>query len=124
MGFGENTQASLITRGLAEMTRLGRALGADPATFSGLSGMGDLIVTCMSRLSRNWSVGYRVGQGESVAQVLVQRQVEPTLGVGHDERFGVYPAPGEQGIQTPRCTLYGVHLPHLGQYLKFSIKKE
>ncbi len=70
IGFGHNTRAALITRGLVEITRLGCALGASPATFSGLSGMGDLIVTCTSRLSRNWSVGYRVGQGESVESVV------------------------------------------------------
>jgi glycerol-3-phosphate dehydrogenase (NAD(P)+) len=70
IGFGNNTRAALITRGLAEIMRLGCALGARRETFSGLSGMGDLIVTCTSRLSRNWSVGYRVGQGESVESVV------------------------------------------------------
>lgn len=70
IGFGHNTRAALITRGLVEIMRLGRALGASPSTFSGLSGMGDLIVTCTSRLSRNWSVGHRIGRGESVASVV------------------------------------------------------
>lgn len=70
IGFGDNTKAALITRGLAEMIRLGTALGADPATFSGLSGIGDLLVTCMSRLSRNRHVGERLGRGESTEAIL------------------------------------------------------
>lgn len=70
ISFGDNTKAALITRGLAEITRLGCALGAQPATFSGLSGMGDLVVTCASRLSRNHSVGERLGRGESIDQIL------------------------------------------------------
>jgi len=63
MGFGENAQSSLITRGLAEMTRLGIALGASPLTFLGLAGIGDLVATCQSPLSRNRSFGERLGQG-------------------------------------------------------------
>jgi glycerol-3-phosphate dehydrogenase (NAD(P)+) len=70
IGFGHNTKAALITRGLAEMTRLGTALGARPATFAGLSGMGDLIVTCTSRLSRNRAVGERLGRGERIEDIL------------------------------------------------------
>lgn len=69
LGFGDNTKAALITRGLAEMTRLGTALGAQPATFSGLSGIGDLMVTCMSAFSRNRSVGERLGRGESIQAI-------------------------------------------------------
>jgi glycerol-3-phosphate dehydrogenase (NAD(P)+) len=70
LGFGDNTRAALITRGLAEMMRLGVAMGARPETFSGLSGMGDLIVTCTSQLSRNRSVGERIGAGEKVSDIL------------------------------------------------------
>ena len=70
LGFGDNTRAAIITRGLAEMTRLGVALGALPETFAGLSGTGDLIVTCTSRHSRNRSVGERLGKGESIQQIL------------------------------------------------------
>ncbi len=70
MGFGDNTRASLITRGLAEMARLGVSLGAEPATFAGLAGLGDLVATCSSPLSRNRSVGERLGQGQTLAQVL------------------------------------------------------
>ncbi|MBT8398399.1 MAG: NAD(P)-dependent glycerol-3-phosphate dehydrogenase, partial [Gemmatimonadetes bacterium] len=70
MGFGHNTLAALLTRGLAEITRLGVAMGADPATFSGLAGMGDLVLTCTGSLSRNRTVGYRIGKGESLEEIL------------------------------------------------------
>jgi glycerol-3-phosphate dehydrogenase (NAD(P)+) len=69
MGFGDNTRASLITRGLAETARLGVALGAEPATFAGLAGLGDLVATCSSPLSRNRTFGERIGRGMSVAEV-------------------------------------------------------
>ncbi|MCL2782031.1 MAG: NAD(P)H-dependent glycerol-3-phosphate dehydrogenase, partial [Actinomycetia bacterium] len=68
LGFGDNSRASLITRGLAETARLGAALGADPLTFAGLAGLGDLAATCISPLSRNRTFGERLGRGESVAQ--------------------------------------------------------
>ncbi|WP_300016148.1 NAD(P)H-dependent glycerol-3-phosphate dehydrogenase [Pseudonocardia sp.] len=68
MGFGDNTRASLITRGLAEIARLGAALGADPMTFAGLAGLGDLVATCSSPLSRNRTFGERLGRGETLAQ--------------------------------------------------------
>ena len=67
-GLGENTLASLITRGLVEISRLGEALGADVRTFSGLAGMGDLVATCSSSLSRNRSFGQRLGRGDSLDQ--------------------------------------------------------
>jgi glycerol-3-phosphate dehydrogenase (NAD(P)+) len=70
MGFGDNTRATLITRGLAEMTRLGLAMGGHAATFSGLAGIGDLIATCSSSQSRNNSVGKQLGQGKSIDEVL------------------------------------------------------
>ena len=63
MGFGDNAQASLITRGLAETARLGVALGADPMTFAGLAGLGDLVATCSSPLSRNRTFGEHLGRG-------------------------------------------------------------
>jgi len=69
LGFGDNTRAALITRGLSEISRLGAALGCKAETFAGLSGMGDLIVTCTSRHSRNRGVGERLGRGESLAQI-------------------------------------------------------
>ncbi len=69
MGFGDNTRASLITRGLAETARLGAALGAEPTTFAGLAGLGDLVATCSSPLSRNRTFGERLGRGMSVEEV-------------------------------------------------------
>lgn len=70
IGFGDNTKAALITRGLAEITRLGTARGAQPETFAGLSGIGDLIVTCASKLSRNRGVGERLGKGEKLDDIM------------------------------------------------------
>ena len=72
MGLGENSQASLMTRGLAEMARLGFALGADPLTFQGLAGVGDLVATCQSPLSRNRTFGECLGRGMSVAETIAQ----------------------------------------------------
>lgn len=74
MGFGDNTKASLITRGLAETARLGAALGADPLTFSGLAGLGDLVATCTSPLSRNRTFGEKLGRGETLADILGRKQ--------------------------------------------------
>ena len=68
--FGDNTKAAIMTRGVAEIARLGTAMGANPETFAGLSGMGDLIVTCMSRHSRNRYVGEQIGAGKKLKQVL------------------------------------------------------
>lgn len=70
LGYRHNTTAALITRGLAEITRLGVAMGANPGTFYGLAGMGDLVLTCTGGLSRNRTVGYRLGQGESLDEIL------------------------------------------------------
>jgi glycerol-3-phosphate dehydrogenase (NAD(P)+) len=70
LGLGDNTKASLITRGLAEMARLGEAMGADPRTFAGLAGMGDLVATCSSPLSRNRTFGQHLGMGMTTAQAL------------------------------------------------------
>ncbi len=73
LGLGHNTRAALITRGLAEITRLGVALGADPATFAGLAGMGDLILTATGSLSRNRTLGVELGQGKRLADALAER---------------------------------------------------
>ena len=70
MGLGENSQASLMTRGLAEMARLGVALGADPLTFQGLAGVGDLVATCQSPLSRNRTFGENLGKGLTVEETI------------------------------------------------------
>ncbi len=70
LDLGHNAVAALITRGMAEITRLGVALGAQSATFAGLAGMGDLVLTCTGGLSRNRAVGMRLGQGQSIAEIL------------------------------------------------------
>jgi glycerol-3-phosphate dehydrogenase (NAD(P)+) len=70
LGLGDNTKSMLITRANIELTRLGLSLGAQISTFNGLSGIGDLIATCMSPLSRNFQVGYRLAQGESIDEIL------------------------------------------------------
>ena len=72
LGLGNNARASLITRGLVEMTRLGIAMGAKERTFSGLSGIGDLVLTCSSTLSRNYTVGVKLGQGMKLRDILAQ----------------------------------------------------
>lgn len=72
LGFGLNTRAALITRGLAEITRLGVKKGADPMTFLGLSGMGDLVLTCTGDASRNRTVGVKIGQGKSLKEALTE----------------------------------------------------
>ena len=70
LGYGDNSMATLITRALAELSRLGRAMGGNPATFAGLAGMGDLIATCVSPLSRNHRVGYALGEGRKLAEII------------------------------------------------------
>jgi glycerol-3-phosphate dehydrogenase (NAD(P)+) len=70
LGLGASTRAALITRGLAEMVRLGVAMGADEKTFAGLSGLGDLVLTCTGTLSRNYTIGHKLGQGGKLSEIL------------------------------------------------------
>jgi glycerol-3-phosphate dehydrogenase (NAD(P)+) len=70
LGLGSSTRAALITRGLTEMIRLGNAMGAKEKTFGGLSGLGDLVLTCTGTLSRNYTVGYQLGRGEKLDDIL------------------------------------------------------
>lgn len=72
LGYGDNTKAAMLTRGLAEITRLGVRIGARPTTFMGLAGIGDLIATCSSPLSRNYRVGLGLGQGRNLAEITAQ----------------------------------------------------
>ncbi len=72
LGTGDNTRAAVITRGLAELTRLGVAMGGDPQTFAGLAGMGDLVATCISRQSRNRHVGEQLGRGKTIEEVVAE----------------------------------------------------
>lgn len=98
IGFGDNSKAALITRGLAEITRLGVALGAHPATFSGLSGMGDLIVTCVSQHSRNRRVGERLGQGQTLDEIMAQTE-QVAEGVWNSANAKALAA--ETGVEVP-----------------------
>ena len=75
LGYGDNTKAALITRGIAEISRLGTAMGANPSTFSGLSGIGDLIVTCASMHSRNRRAGILIGQGKTKDEAMEEVQM-------------------------------------------------
>jgi glycerol-3-phosphate dehydrogenase (NAD(P)+) len=98
LGFGDNTKAALITRGLAEIARLGKAMGARTETFAGLAGVGDLVVTCLSRHSRNRHVGEKIGQGSSLDKVLSEMVMVA------------------EGVRTTRAAValglrYGVELP-------------
>lgn len=81
LGMGTNTMATLITRGLAEITRLGEALGADPRTFAGLAGLGDLVATCTSELSRNRTFGFRLGKGGTLEEATAATNGQVAEGV-------------------------------------------
>ena len=96
LGFGDNSKAALITRGLAEITRLGCAMGAERATFAGLTGLGDLITTCVSPFGRNRHVGEQIGKGKSLEQIIDDMHGQVAEGVRTTEsvralavRYGV-----------------------------------
>ncbi len=99
MGFGDNTIASLITRGLAETSRLGMALGADPMTFAGLAGLGDLVATCASPLSRNRSFGERLGKGDTLEQA--QGATHGQVAEGVKSCRSVLDLAGRHGVDMP-----------------------
>lgn len=96
--FGDNTKAAIMTRGIAEISRLGIAMGARAETFAGLSGMGDLIVTCMSKHSRNRFVGEKIGEGKSLKQVLKQMTM---VAEGVETCRSVYQLARENKVTTP-----------------------
>ncbi|MDN4474165.1 NAD(P)H-dependent glycerol-3-phosphate dehydrogenase [Demequina zhanjiangensis] len=100
MGFGHNTTATVITRGLAEITRLGLSLGALPETFSGLAGMGDLIATCASPLSRNHTLGSAIGRGASLDEAIAS-----TGGTaeGVKTSLSIQELARDQGVDVPIC---------------------
>ena len=100
LGYGDNTKSSLITRGLAEIARLGQRLGADPATLMGLAGVGDLIATCMSPLSRNHRVGVALGQGTTVEEILA---VPHQTAEGVKSCRSVVDLAGRHGVDMPIC---------------------
>ena len=106
LGYGDNAQAALMTRGLAEITRLGEKMGANPLTFLGLTGVGDLIVTCTSPHSRNRTAGYKLGKGEKLQEVL------DNMGMvveGITTTQATYALAKENGVSAPIVEgLYGV----------------
>lgn len=97
-GLGDNSKAALVTRGLAELLRLGTAMGGNPRTFYGLSGAGDLIATCFSQLSRNRRVGERLGRGETVEQIISSTQ---TVAEGIPTAKSAFECARRLGIETP-----------------------
>ena len=102
MGFGDNTRAALITRGLVEMKRFVLAYGGTPETLSGLAGIGDLIVTCTSVHSRNHAVGERLGRGESIADILGSMQM---VAEGVWNSKVVHEIAKRLGVEMPICEL-------------------
>lgn len=98
LGFGHNARAALITRGLAEMNRLGKAMGADAATFAGLAGMGDLVLTCTGELSRNRTVGFKLGQGMRLNDILAEMKM---VAEGVKSAESVYQLAQKCGIEMP-----------------------
>ena len=102
LGTGDNTRAAVITRGLAELTRLGVAMGGQPATFAGLAGMGDLLATCISTQSRNRHVGEQLGKGRSIDEIIAEMNMVA------------------EGVKTARVVMelaeeYGVDMPIAAQ---------
>ncbi len=98
VGYGDNAKAALVTRGIAEMRRLGQAIGADPKTFSGLSGIGDLVVTCMSQHSRNRRLGERIGRGEPLEDILHEMDM---VAEGVRTTQSIYGLAQHHGIEMP-----------------------
>jgi glycerol-3-phosphate dehydrogenase (NAD(P)+) len=100
MGFGHNTSIGLVTRGLAEMSRLAVALGANPLTLAGLTGMGDLVLTCTGGLSRNRRVGMELGKGKSLDEILDDMNM---VAEGVKTARSVYDLSREVGVEMPIC---------------------
>jgi glycerol-3-phosphate dehydrogenase (NAD(P)+) len=98
LGLGDNSKAALVTRSLAELVRLGTALGGHRETFQGLSGIGDLIVTCFSRHSRNRLVGERLGRGESLGEITASMQM---VAEGVPTTYSAWECARKHGIETP-----------------------
>jgi glycerol-3-phosphate dehydrogenase (NAD(P)+) len=100
LGLGLDTRAALITRGLSEMRRLGVNLGADPRTFSGLSGVGDLILTCTGNLSRNYTVGKKIGGGMSLQEILSEMKM---VAEGVKTAKSIYDLSRKINVEMPIC---------------------
>ena len=98
LGYGDNTKAGLVSRALSEMRRLGVACGAKPETFNGLSGMGDLMLTCFSKQSRNRDLGERIGRGETMAEIQASH---PKLAEGYPTARSAQRLAKEKNVPTP-----------------------
>jgi len=98
LGLGDNAKAALVTRSLVELGRLGTALGGKRETFMGLSGVGDLMVTCFSRLSRNRAVGERLGKGERLADIVTSMQM---VAEGVPTTYSAFECARKAGVETP-----------------------
>jgi glycerol-3-phosphate dehydrogenase (NAD(P)+) len=109
LGYGDNTQAALITRGLAEVTRLGVALGGEPLTFAGLAGLGDLVATCTSPKSRNRSVGFELGRGRSLDEIVTQSNM---VAEGVKSTAALLELAARAGIEMPIAAMVGAVLYH------------
>lgn len=107
LGYGDNTKAALITRGLAELARLGVALGGEPLTFSGLAGMGDLVATCTSEKSRNRSVGFELGRGRSLDDIVAEMNM---VAEGVKSTRAVIELAAAQGVEMPIAAMVGAVL--------------
>ena len=107
LGYGDNTQAALITRGLAEVARLGVALGGEPMTFAGLAGLGDLVATCTSPKSRNRSVGFELGRGRSLDEIVTQSNM---VAEGVKSTAALLELAARAGIEMPIATMVGAVL--------------
>ncbi|MDX9714068.1 MAG: NAD(P)H-dependent glycerol-3-phosphate dehydrogenase [Dissulfurispiraceae bacterium] len=128
LGLGKSALAALITRGLSEIVRLGVKLGADEITFSGLSGMGDLVLTCTSSLSRNYSVGKRLGQGETLEEITRSTK---SVAEGVPTTISARELANKHGVEMPIVeqiyqTLYNNKPPHeaLRDLMTRSLKSE
>ena len=98
LGYGYNTRAAIITRGLAEITRIGVAMGAEPMTFAGLAGMGDLVLTCTGELSRNRTVGFELGKGRTLDEILNEMHM---VAEGVKTTLSAYQLAGKLGVEAP-----------------------
>ncbi len=98
LGYGYNTRAAIITRGLAEITRIGVAMGADPLTFAGLAGMGDLVLTCTGDLSRNRTVGFELGKGRTLDEILNEMHM---VAEGVKTTLSAYQLASKLGVEAP-----------------------
>lgn len=107
LGYGDNTKAALLTRGLAELTRLGVALGGEPLTFSGLAGMGDLVATCTSTQSRNRTVGVQLGEGRPLDDIVAEMKM---VAEGVKTTAAVLELSQRAGVEMPIASFVGAVL--------------